>query len=438
MKKVMYGLFIGLFLTLSLALSVGMFFAGPAQPAANEILAEAPALKTEDGGANWDVLSHTAAWVNDRFFLRNELIGLDRGLTASVLNTSGQSSVILGSNGWLYFTPTLADYTGTEGMTDRELSNAAHNLSLMARYCEENGKRFLFVIAPNKNALYSANMPSFGVKAEKTDAQKLHGLLEEKGVPYADLFAAFGAQEEVLYFAHDSHWNSKGAALGADVINGGFGRQSNYFGGDFSATEPHEGDLFVMLYPGSVDAEKNPVYGGQLQFEFTGRATKADAIVLETAGQGSGKLLAYRDSFGNLLYPYLADSFATATFSRSTAYDLTKEGDYVLVELVQRNLRYLITNIPVMLSPRGDICPATSQGTLTAKTAKKGTLLQVTGTLPGEADRAFVTCDSGVFEAFLLENNGFAVNLPADSKVENIIYTIGDTTQMYELTIGGN
>ena len=83
MKNRMYGLFIGLFLALSLALSAGMIFAGPAQPTANEILAEAPALKNEDGAINADVLSQTAAWVNDRFFLRNELIGLDRRLTAA-------------------------------------------------------------------------------------------------------------------------------------------------------------------------------------------------------------------------------------------------------------------------------------------------------------------------------------------------------------------
>ncbi len=438
MKKVIYGLFIGLFLCMSLVLSLGMAFTGPAQPAANELLAEAPSLKDGQGKANLDVLSQTAAWINDRFFLRNELIGVDRRLTATVLGTSGQNSVILGSDGWLYFAPTLPDYTGTEGMTERELSHAAHNLSLMARYCEENGKQFLFVIAPNKNALYARHMPSFGVKAEKTDADKLHALLSQQGIPYADLFAAFAAQEEVLYFAHDSHWNSKGAALGADVINGGFGRASSYFAGDFSATTPHEGDLYAMLYPGSTDPERDLCYGGQLKFEFTGRATKADAIVLETAGQGSGKLLAYRDSFGNLLYPYLADSFAAATFSRSTAYDLTKEADFVLVELVQRNLRYLITYIPVMPSPRADICPAVSMGTLEAGAAGKGDLLQVTGTLPGEADRAYLVCDSGVYEAFLLADNGYAANVPADSKAQSIIYTIGDKTQMYELTIGGN
>jgi len=437
MKKTMYGLFIGLFLIMSLTLSVGMLFAGPAQPAANEILAQPPVLKNEDGTINADVLSQTAAWMGDRFFLRNRLIGADRWLTARVLSTSGQSSVILGTEGWLYFAPTLTNYTGTEGMTDRELSHAAHNLSLMARYCRENGKKFLFAIAPNKNALYAEHMPDFGVKAEKTDADKLHSLLASEGVPYADLFAAFGAQQEVLYFAHDSHWNSKGAALGADVINRGFGVTSRYFDADFTAGDPHEGDLYAMLYPGMGDPEQDLRYGGQLQYSFTGRATKPDAIVLETAGNGSGRLLAYRDSFGNLLYPYLADSYESAVFSRSTTYDLTKEADFVLVELVQRNLRYLITNLPLMPSPKADICPAQSMGALQASTAKKGDLLQVTGTLPEDADQAFVVCDSGVYEAFLLADKGYGANVPADSRVEEIIYTIGAQTQMYELTIGG-
>lgn len=435
MKKV----FIGLFLALSLTLSVGMFFAGPAQPVANELLAEPPSFTKEDGGVNTDILADTAKYMGDRFFLRNELITLDRRLNAALLGTSGQSSVILGSEGWLYFAPTLADYTGTDGMTDRELEHAASNLELMARYCRENGKQFLFVIAPNKNALYDANMPSYGVKAETTDAQKLHSLLTAKNVPYADLFAAFGQRSEVLYFAHDSHWNSKGAALGADVINAGFGLQTDYFTADFSATVPHEGDLYAMLYPGSVDPERDPVYGGELKFEFTGRSTRPDAISLETAGQGSGRLLAYRDSFGNLLYPYLAYSYDQTTFSRSTAYDLTKESDFVLVELVQRNLRYLITYIPVMPSPTEQLqLPAESKGTVGFTTAKKGDLLQLSGTLPEEADGAWVVCDSGAYRAFMLADGGFAANLPREAAPKTVVYTVGGQTLMYELISGGN
>lgn len=436
MKKLFYGLFIGAFLLLSLTLSLGMVF-GVAQPTANEILVEAPSLTAEDGSFNAELLSDTAAWVNDRFFLRNELISLDRRLNASVLGTSSQDSVLLGKDGWLYFRDTLNDYTGASGMTDRQLQHAAHNLALMAQYCEENGKQFLFVIAPNKNALYEENMPSFGVKAAQTDAEKLHSLLEGR-VPYADLFKAFGQTDEVLYFAHDSHWNSKGAALGADVINGGFGVESDYYGADFSASQPHEGDLYAMLYPGSSDPETDPVYGGALKFTFTGRASKPDAITLETAGQGTGKLLAYRDSFGNLLYPYLADSFSEATFSRSVSYDLTKEADFVLIELVQRNLRYLITYVPVMPSPAEQLqLPAAAEGALTFESAKKSGLLQVTGTLPEEADSAWVVCDGLAYRAFMLDGCGFAANVPVEANIEKIVYTVSGETLMYELN-GGN
>lgn len=434
MKKLNFA-FVAVFFLLSLTLSVGMLFAGPAQPMANEVLAEPPAATTPEGSFNDRILADTAKYVGDRFFLRQQLISLDRRLNAALLGTSGQDSVLLGADGWLYFRDTLNDYTGVDGLTDRQLGYIAHNLGLMNRYCEENGKQFLFVIAPNKNALYDENMPNFGVKAQVTDAQKLQQLLEGS-VPYADLFAAFEGEEEVLYFAHDSHWNSRGAALGADVINRGFGVESSFFGADFSASQPHEGDLYAMLYPGSTDPEQDPVYGGKLDFTFTGRATKPDAISLETAGQGSGKLLAYRDSFGNLLFPYLAHSYAEATFSRSVSYDLTKEADFVLIELVQRNLKYLITYIPVMPAPVETVeLPESSRGKLTVTTAKKGELLQLSGTLPDEADAAWVICDGIAYRCFMMED-GFAANVP--TQAQTVVYTIGGETLMYELISGGN
>ena len=161
MKKLYFG-FIALFFLLSLTLSVGMLFAGPAQPMANEVLAEPPAATTPEGGFNDRILADTAKYVGDHFFLRQQLISLDRRLNASLLGTSGQDSVLLGKDGWLYFRDTLNDYTGVDPLTDRQLSRIAHNLALMNRYCAENGKQFLFVIAPNKNALYGENMPNFG------------------------------------------------------------------------------------------------------------------------------------------------------------------------------------------------------------------------------------------------------------------------------------
>lgn len=439
MKKVLYGLFVGLFLALCLTLSVGMLLTPAADAAANEQLAQMPRAQNADGSINTEYLAGLENWVNDRFFLRTELISADRWLTGNLLATSGEPDVVLGKDGWLFFQPTVADYTGTEPLSDHDLACAAHNLSLMARYCKDSDKDFLFVIAPNKNSLYGEFMPDLGATAKVRDAQRLHGLLDELGVPYADLFAAFDAQEDALYFAHDSHWNSQGAALGADTINHAFGLRSHYFAADFSKKAAHTGDLYAMLYPGLTDPEQDPVCGAPLQYTFTGRATQSDAITLETEGQGQGRLLAYRDSFGNLLYPYLADSSASARFSRATLYDLTLEADRVLVELVERNLKYLITYGAILPAPTAELTlPEDVEGRLTVTTGKRSGLVQVQGKLPQAADAIWVVADGTAREAFMLSGGGFLASVPEDAHWTHVVYAVGEEMLMYEITLEEN
>ena len=432
-------LFVAVFLLLCLSLSIGTLFFGPADAAANEKLADFPELQT-DVGFNTDFLAHLQKFVNDRFFLRQQLITLDRRMS-NALGVSGESSVIAGKDGWLFFAQTLGDYTGTEPMSTRELFSAASNVALMEEYCRTNGKEFTFIIAPNKNSLYGEYMPDYGVAAKTSNAKQFHNLLDQLGVAYVDLFAAFDAEEEPLYFAHDSHWNSKGAALGADLINASFGVESNYYGADFSASTPHDGDLYAMVFPGAVDPETDPVYGGTLDFTFTSKSTQPDAINLSTEGAGEGELLCYRDSFGILLFPYLADSYAGAKFSRAVNYDLTGSADYVAIELVERNLRYLIRNVPVMPSPVRDVqLPAAASGSASIAKAENartaGGCVQYTGTLPVKPDAdacVYVVCGGTVYEAFCLENDGFAVNVPENATPEYFVYNIGGVPQMFQI-----
>jgi hypothetical protein len=307
-------------------------------------------------------------------------------------------------------------------MSDRELSAASRNLELMAQYCAENNKRFTFMICPNKNSLYSGNMPDFGAVNLEHDGVKLLSLTEN--VTYVDLFEAFSQQEEILYFRTDSHWNSKGAALGADLINGSFGKTTDYFSGSFAQTNDYTGDLYEMLYPAFSGNESQPIYQGQLDFTFTGKQTRPDSITLLTQSSGSDSLLAYRDSFGNLLFPYLADSYGSARFSRSTSYDLTLDADYILIELVERNLRYLITYVPVMPSPVCQISSAPPEGTTpvqrsTTKQVPQGTHLW-TGNLdynPG--DRIYIESAGTHYEAFQTQD-GFAVYLPEGQMPETV------------------
>ena len=160
---------------------------------------------------------------------------------------------------------------------------------------------------------------------------------------------------------------------------------------------------------------------------------------LETEGQGTGRLLAYRDSFGNLLYPYLADSSASARFSRSTMYDLTLEADRVLVELVERNLKYLVTYGAIMPAIEADLTlPETVEGTLAVTTGKRSGLVQVQGKLPETADAIWVVADGKAREAFMLSDCGYMVSVPEDAKWSHVVYTAGEEMIMYEITLEEN
>lgn len=438
-NKIISILFAVVFLTLCMSLSIGTLVFGPAGAAANEKVAEFPALKTEEG-INKDFFADLQKYVNDRFFLRQKLITLDRRLS-NALGASGEDKVIAGKDGWLFFADTLGDFTGTNPMSSRELFSAASNVALMDEYCRKTGREFTFIVAPNKNSLYGEFMPDYGVTAKTSNVKTFHNLLQQLGVSYVDLFAAFGEVEEPLYFAHDSHWNSKGAALGADLINAAFGVSTDYFGGDFSSAVPHEGDLYAMVFPGAQDPETDPVYGGELNFTFTSKATQPDAITLQTEGTGSGSLLCYRDSFGMLLFPYLADSFASAKFSRAVSYDLTGSKDYVAIELVERNLRYLIQNVPVMPSPQRNLeLPAAVSGSVQAAQVEKARAgsgnIQFAGKLTVKPDAdacVYVSCGSAVYEAFCMEDDGFAVNVPEGTIPESVIYNVGGVPQMFQI-----
>ncbi|MCD7841933.1 MAG: hypothetical protein LUG56_05620, partial [Lachnospiraceae bacterium] len=119
----------------------------------NRELAAFPSLTTEDG-LNVNFLDELGDWYEDHFAFRSELVTAYGLITGKVFATSAQEdSVIVGTNGWLYYKDALPDYQGTNLLTERQLFDAAHTLAMIQTYVEENGASFAFTIAPNKMTL---------------------------------------------------------------------------------------------------------------------------------------------------------------------------------------------------------------------------------------------------------------------------------------------
>lgn len=417
-------------LLLCLIPSAGMLVLCPSGARANELAPEPPELLDASGAPNAQLLSDTAEYLNESFAFRQELITLWARVEA-LFGQSAEDGVILGSDGWLYYAEELSDYSGLGLMTEREIFAAARNLALMAEYVEGLGADFLFTVAPNKSTLYPEHMPHYIRSGAASNAGRLKAALESAGVAYADLFEAFGAREETLYFEHDSHWTSAGAALAADAINAALGVESAYFEGGARETVRHEGDLYEMLYPSAADPETDEAPSG---LEFSqGDGVRPDSITIDTRGGGEGALLMFRDSFGELLYPYMADSWAEARFSRQAAYDLSAAAELgssaVVIELVERNIPWLLEQPAGFPAPERDRELSGAQPGEAGLTLRQdGEQHRVSGAISGRIDfdsPVYISYNHHCYEASLT-GDGFSALLPGEGGGEYGIYWYSD------------
>ena len=412
-------IFTAAFLLLCLAPGVATLILGPSAARANEAAPQKPSLAGRDGGLNVDVLSDTADYVNETFAFRQELITLWARFEA-LFGESAEDGVILGSDGWLFYADELDDFTGARPMTEREVFAAARNLALMSEYAEGLGADFVFTAAPNKSSLYGGHMPDYPRAEGPSDAERLALELERQGVNYVNLFELFGGEGGTLYFEHDSHWTSRGAALAADAINAALGVESAYGEGYEYETRPHTGDLFEMLYPSGTDGETDDA---PVALAFTqGEGVRPDSITIDTRSAQEGTLLMFRDSFGELLYPFMAGSWGEARFSRQAAYDLTVAEELsagaVVVEIVERNLSWLYEQPALFPAPEREADAsgaAPGEAALGLEGAADG-YHSVAGTVSGEIDvdsPIYIGYNGAWYEALLTEG-GFTAVLPGE------------------------
>ena len=425
-RKTAYGIFIAAFFILCLIPSAGMLLFGESEAAANEILSPRPVIFQEDGSFNQNFTDDLTSYIADRFAFRQEFITAYAKIQAALFKESSSGDVVLGKDGWLFYQDTVDDYLHHNTLSGRQIQGIARTLSMMQQYAEERGVRFVFTVAPNKNSLYPEYMPDVGdVFSGEKNLDMLEDVLDDYGIRYADLREAFEDQP-VLYYREDSHWNSRGAALGLACITEQLDAEAYpWFDEPYRMEENHKGDLYEMLYPAGKELEENAVFDRKFGFSYldsrTGEAMNADyysedapaddSIRIDTFREGAaGSLLMFRDSFGNALYPFMADTFENATFSRLMPYrmDWLDGGTYdnLVVEIVERNLKNLALQAPVMPAPiislNGDV---TDGGDASASAE-----ISVSGDLAGYCmvsgiyDPAGIDEDTGIYISF--EGNG--------------------------------
>ena len=405
-KKRWYLIYIAAVLMLAAFPFVGMSVADSNETTENKELARFPRLRF-DGTWNVRYLSQLGDYFEEHFAFRQELVAANALIRGRLLGVSASDQVLVGKDGWLYYTGTLDDYLGRNQMSEKGLANAVHNIGLMQQYVEDRGSRFLITIAPNKNSVYDSYMPSNYLRSGENNHTRLTPLLKQAGIHYADLYEIFEESDECLYLQGDSHWNNKGALLVCRKLLDGLDRE--YDGSAYDSWEvrkEHTGDLAEMLYSVAAKPEDNVYYDRIPIYAYVNDVEDTEEDWIETINpNGQGRLLMFRDSFGNSMLPILANEFEYGYFSRLVPYNLGNldkyHPEYVVVERVERRLSFFAEQPPVMEGPVRVLEELRAAATDTTVSVREdGSWYVVEGTL----DSDYTQKDSRVYVSVRPEN----------------------------------
>ncbi len=444
-----------IYIVIFLAISIVPLFAFSDKQAAigNETKAAKP--KLSDGT---ELTANVDTYFAQNFGFRNRLVYVQNVLKQNVFRTSGQSEVIVGEDGWLFYSRALDDFLGTSVADETEVERMGAVVLMMQNYVESSGGEFIFFSAPNKMSVYGEYMPYYYIEDDgRGNYERLYSELVKAGVNTVQLKNTLSLKKAdgvQLYHKLDSHWNNYGAAVAYETVAN---KLSEVYGDEFKgytrySTMPYSvknnfsGDLQSMLLPGSDRKDEQLEFDVSENFEYTDRFRGVDDLVITTSNESKAvdkSVTFFRDSFGNALYWFFANDYTSLTAKREIPYNIyqaAEESELVAVELVERNLRNLLVYTPIVPSLNlgddyfssvvGDAADSdrTAEASVSVMTTTDG-LLQVDGSCDALSGYAYIY--------LVVEGSGTYQVLPSEKGADFTLYLESDDADIFNADFAG-
>ena len=442
-------IYIVIFLAISIVPVVA--FSDKQEAIGNETKADKP--KLSDGT---ELTANVDAYFAQNFGFRNRLVYVQNLLKQKVFKTSGQSEVIVGEDGWLFYGRALDDFLGTSVLNETKIERMGAVVRMMQDYVESRGGEFIFFSAPNKMSVYGEYMPYYYIEADaQGNYELLYNELVNAGVNTVQLKNALSLKKldgMQLYHKLDSHWNNYGAAVTyeavagklAEVYGNEFAGYTDYSEITYSVKNNFSGDLESMLLPGSSKKDEQVEFDAEEKFEYTNRFRGVDDLVITTSNESTAvdkSVTFFRDSFGNALYWFFANEYTSLTAKREIPYNIYRavgESELVAVELVERNLKNLLVYTPVVPSLNlgqdyfAEASACNADGTAELKlgiTTTADGLLEVNGSCEELGDYAYIY--------LVVEGAGTYQVLPSEEGADFTLYLEGEDADIFKADFAG-
>jgi hypothetical protein len=343
-----------------------------AAPVENRELAPAPELP--QGWADLRAFPGAASrYFEDHFGLRARLVRWQAALRLRLLHVSASPDVMIGRDGWLFYAGDggSEDIASATPFTADELEAWRSTLQHTYDWLRARGIAYVFVLAPDKHAIYSEEMPPavrrVGVET-RTDALVRY-LREHSTVPVLDLRAVLldAKARERVYHRTDTHWNDRGAYVGYTAIVealGVIGPPAPRASFDAPSVVVPGLDLAGMIGVTDAIAEddlslrpRQPRRARIVEPAHPDSRLMDARVVTEQPDRARPRAVVFRDSFGSALIPFLSEHFSRALYLWQYNFDpdvvQAEDPDVVVQEWVGRRLSTMPPYDPFATGPGG-------------------------------------------------------------------------------------
>lgn len=317
----------------------------------------------------WDSLfslpDRWESYFEDHMGLKGFLAMLDARYKYGLLHSSAKPfEVEPGPHGWLFSRDTslMRDFLNYETLSQDVMHRLRRNLEYIQMWLSRRGIRFFVFVAHNKHSIYPEQLPRsmrYAGRPSIYEQWKAYMLDSSFVMPIDagdELRAA--APKVQLFYPYDTHWNFHGGLIAARKL-------MFYIRRDFPQCPELHDSLFrwVPLDERNADlarkiALQDILHNRETQPSFTvPRAHPLPppdlphvsllqpTLTFSFDDPALPRLLMYRDSYTNLMIPYLSACCSRSTFLWTHALDpltIMKENpDVVVLEIAEQHIRNL-------------------------------------------------------------------------------------------------
>ena len=313
------------------------------------------------------------AWFDDHFGFRSTFVRWYGETRLFALRTSPTATVVKGRDGWFFYADdnALDDYANIEPLTPTALSNWRTAVLRAHDWLRARGVGYVFLIAPDKHAIYDEKMPSTLTRlGDLSRTDQLYTTLQDTGFAVDLRPWLFEAKaRERIYQQTDTHWNDRGALVAYQrIIEAVRARVPStpppWTRTDFEPVERNIEALDLAAMMGlkrvlrETDLVLQPTRPRRARVVDPAGAKPTDELgrlVTEIDDPSLPRAVIFRDSFVSRLVPFLSEHFSRAVYVWQNDFDANlveqEHPDIVIQQIVGRHLYGFIPSPELVPQP---------------------------------------------------------------------------------------